>query len=163
MEITVISKTTDRALLKQFGNFDKVMDWVDGAARIGEVYMTSVSNMAANVLAKAAKTPVSRLNILAHGSFIRVLFGNDLIEVRNFRKFEPSLMLLRGRFANNAFVHFQICDVGLNLVLLQLFAKAFGVPVVAGAGAENTLFRFNWKNYVKCDPSGACTLNVKRP
>ena len=163
MEITAISLTTDPVLLTQFGAYDKVMDWVDGAARLCEIYMTSASSMATNVLAKAGGNRISRLNVIAHGSPALVLFGNDLIGMQNFRRFETSFLRLRHRFTENGFVHFQICEIGQNFGLLKFFAKAFGVPVVAGAGSENTLFRFNWGTYTKCYPTGLCTPNISRP
>ncbi len=164
MEITVMSKTTDPALRKQyFSTHDKIGDWVDEAARIGEIYMTSVLSMVTNVLARASSTPITRLNIVAHGTPTITIFGNDFIDVNNFSRYEPALLLLRGRFVRNGFVHLQICEIGQNFVLLTFFARAFGVPVTAGAGDENTLFRFNWKKYNRCDPSGLCRQNLSRP
>jgi hypothetical protein len=163
MEVTVMSRTTDTSLFKWFSKFDRVGDWVSEATRFGEIYMTSAQSLSANVLARIGSVRLSRLNVVAHGSPQRVLFGNDLIEVGNFRRFENFFKLLRGRFTPDGFVHLQICEVGQNFVLLTLFAQAFGVPVVAGQGDESSLYRFNWKKYNKCDPSGSCKVDLKRP
>ncbi len=164
MEITVMSKTTNPVMKQQLlSKFDRIGDWVDESIRIGEIYMTNVADMVLNVLARAGSNQITRLNIVAHGTPATTLFGNDLIDVNNFSRYEPTLLLLRGRFARTGFVHMQICELGQNFVLLTFFARAFGVPVIAGAGDENTIFRFNWKKYVRCDPSGSCRQNLSRP
>ena len=163
MELTVMSQTTDPVLLKKMGRITRAGDWVDEALRIGEIYMTSAQSLPANVLTRIGNVRLSRLNVLAHGDPTTVLFGNDLINVTNFERFERFFSLLRGRFRPDGFVHFQICEIGQNFVLLTLFARAFGVPVIAGQGDENTYFRFNWRKYNRCDPTGTCTPDVKRP
>jgi len=163
MELTIMSRTTDTNMLKWFSKSDRVGDWVSEATRFGEIYMTSAQSLAANVLARIGGTRLSRLNVVAHGSPQRVLFGNDMIEVSNFRKFETFFKLLRGRFTPDGLVHFQICEIGQNFVLLTLFAQAFGVPVIAGQGGESSLYRFNFKKYNRCDPTGTCKVDLKRP
>jgi hypothetical protein len=144
-------------------NDNSVTGWLAAATRIGEVYMTDVRSMVANVLAKAGRTPITRLNILDHGNSSGGDFGTDWIDNATFATFEPTLILLRGHFAPNGFVHLQHCDIGSNHALLIRFARAFGVPVVGGTGAQNPIYRFNTGNYDRCDASGSCTSNVGRP
>jgi len=140
-----------------------IVGWMAAATRTDEIYMTDVPSMVTNVLRKAGKIPITRLNILDHGNSGGVEIGNDWVDISTFSSFEPYLLLLRGRFAKGGFVHLQHCDVGSNHALLTLFSRAFGVPVVAGTGAQNPVYRFNLGNYDRCDPSGVCTTNVGRP
>lgn len=137
--------------------------WMAAATRTDEVYMTDVRSMVTNVSRKAGKTPITRLNIVDHGNSSGVEIGTDWIDTSTFSSFEPFFLLLRGKFARGGFVHLQHCDVGSNHALLTLFAKAFGVPVIAGTGAHNPVYRFNFGNYDRCDPSGVCASNVSRP
>jgi hypothetical protein len=137
--------------------------WRAAATRTGEVYMTDVRSMVTNVLRKAGKTPITRLNILDHGNSSGLEIGSDWIDTSTFSSFEPFFLLLRGRFAKGGFVHLQHCQVGSNHALLTLFAKAFGVSVIAGTGNHNPVYRVNLGNYDRCDPSGVCTSNVDRP
>jgi hypothetical protein len=153
------------------------------AMRIGELYMTSVDDMVKQVLdhldswrpnvggdvlayahshgrvpipALPAKGSVkmSRLNILDHGNAKGLQIGNDRVRVDTFSKFEPTLARLAPRFDTDAFAHLQHCDAAQNLRLMELFADAFGVPVVAGRGVTNPVLRFNTGNFARVYPGG---------
>jgi len=63
----------------------------------------------------------------------------------------------------NGFVHLQRCNAGQNRPLLIEFAKTFNVPVDAGTGAHNPLYRFNFDDYVRAIPDGSFDPNVGRP
>lgn len=148
-----------------------------GAAmfREGEIYMTDVASMVANVLAALRKhyrscapgrveyTTMSRLNILDHGNKDGLQIGNDWISAVSLPKFEPALKKLRGRFDQGGFVHLQHCEVGQNRALLTSLARIFGVSVYAGTGAHNPVYRFNFGDYVRADPNGTFTRDVGRP
>jgi hypothetical protein len=120
-------------------NDDNVTGWLAAATRVGEVYMTDVKSMVTNVLGKAAGRPIKRLNVLDHGNEDGGDFGSDWVDTTTFKKFEPFFVLLRGHFAPEGFVHLQHCDIGQNTTLLIMFAKAFGVPVIGGTGAQNPI------------------------
>lgn len=142
--------------------------WLAGATRTGEIYMSDVSSMVVNVISKVhrsgfPKTTIHRLNILDHGDDSGVEIGSDWIDTSTFKRFEPSLMLLRFFFSRSGFVHLQHCNVGSNHTLLTMFARAFGVNVYAGTGAHNPLYRFNLGEYDRCSPSGVCVHDVNRP
>jgi hypothetical protein len=125
--------------------------------------MTDVRSMVINVLRKGGKTPITRLNILDDGNSSGVQIGSDWINSSTLSSFEPLLILLRGKFAKGGFVHPQHGNVGGNHALLTSFAKAFGVPVIAGTGKQNPVYRFNTGDYDRCTPAGVCTKNVSRP
>lgn len=150
MEITVID-SSDR------------VGWLASATRIGEVYMTDVRSMVTNVLLKAGRNPITRLNILDHGNKNGIQIGNDWIEISNLIKFEPVLLLLRIAFDPSGFVHLQHCQVGSNRALLLQFARIFGVPVYAGTGLHNPVLRFNFGNYNRATPKGNFEKEVGRP
>lgn len=137
--------------------------WLAGATRIGEIYMTDVKSMVTNVLKKAGKTPISRLNVLDHGNSDGGDFGSDWVDTSTFPNFEPYFILLRGHFSPDGFVHLQHCDIGNNKPLLIMFAKAFGVPVIGGMGGQNPIYRFNTGRYQRCDMHGVCTSTFWRP
>ena len=137
--------------------------WAASATRIGEVYMTDTSSMVTNVLAASGRNPISRLNILDHGNPKGVQIGNDWITMTNVASFVPVLSRLRGHFTSGGFVHLQHCNAGQNLDLMRTLAAAFGVPVYAGTGLHNPVYRFNFGEYVRCDPDGTCTRDVGRP
>ncbi|MGH6928532.1 MAG: hypothetical protein ACREEV_09470, partial [Dongiaceae bacterium] len=54
----------------------------------------------------------------------------------------------------HGFVHLQHCDIGINKELLAALAKIWDVPVYAGTGAHNPVYRFNRGDYVRADPNG---------
>lgn len=136
--------------------------------RAGELYMSNVQTMVDNVLAhlRARKpysrtcspsTPtsaaMSRLNVLDHGNKSGVEIGTDWITSGTFGTFRPQLRRLAGHFDDDGFVHLQHCEVGQNVTLLQLFADVFGVPVVAGRGLHNPVYRANFGYYVRVYPA----------
>jgi hypothetical protein len=153
-------------------------DYVGYAAsmvREGEIYMTDVTSMVANVLAalrkhyrncapgRAEYNTMSRLNILDHGNKNVIEIGTDRIEASNVSSFEPALKKLRGRFDKGGFVHLQHCEIGQNRALLTALARIFGVSVYAGASYQNPVYRFNFGDYVRADPNGTFTQDVGRP
>jgi hypothetical protein len=140
-----------------------VVGWMAGFFRIGEVYMTNVTTMVKNVLKALDKHRILRLNILDHGNQNGIQIGNDWITTQSIARYRPVLTRLRGRFAANGFVHVQHCNAGQNLNLIRALAATFGVPVYAGTGAHNPIYRFNLGDYVKCDSKGKCKTTVGRP
>jgi hypothetical protein len=137
--------------------------WAAAATRVGEVYMSDVPSMVASVKRAAGQKPITRLNILDHGNTDGVEIGEDWVDVSTFSNFESYFLLLRGRFAKGGFVHLQHCKVGSNHALLTMFAKAFGVPVYAGTGLHNPVYRVNFGDYDRCDQNGVCATGVSRP
>jgi hypothetical protein len=146
-----------------------VVNWIAGASRVGEVYMTDVASMVANVILKANKVPIARLDVLDHGvggdndPNTEAQFGQDIVGMANFSKFEPLFIVLREFFADKAIVCLQHCDLGLNKPLVRKFAAAFGKPVYAGTGKYNPLYRVQRGEYVRCSSSGLYTVGVDRP
>jgi hypothetical protein len=142
-----------------------VVGWAASATRFGEVYMTDVNSMVRNVRQKAGENQqnITRLNILDHGNPNGIQIGNDWITLANVRNFVPQLSRLRSSFASGGFVHIQHCEAGQNLDLMRQLAAAFGVPVYAGTGAHNPVYRINLGEYVRCNPDGTCQFQVGRP
>lgn len=140
-----------------------VVGWMAGATRLGEIYMKDVASMISSVLTKAGKLTIDRLNILDHGDEQGIEIGTDWITLNSIKTFEPILARLRGRFSSGGFVHLQHCNVGSNHSLLCELSRIFGVPVVAGMGKHNPVYRFNLGHYERCDPSGHITSDVSRP
>jgi hypothetical protein len=138
--------------------------WLAAATRVGEVYMSNVATMVTNVLDKVGENGlIERLNVLDHGNNDGIWIGKDYITVKSLSEFEATLAKLRPKFSGEGFVHFQQCDIGQNLNLLRALAKIFGVPVYAGTGSHNPIYRFNTGDYVVCMPGGTCKTNVPRP
>ena len=140
-----------------------IVGWLAAFTRTGEVYMTSVHSMVENVLKAVGPRPISRLNILDHGNSNVIEIGNDDISPKTLPVYAPTLRRLQGHFAPNGFVHLQHCEVGQNLEFIKSLAAVFGVPVYAGTGNHNPIYRFNFGDYVRCDQVGACETKVSRP
>jgi hypothetical protein len=152
--------------------------------RAGELYMTSVTDMVTKVLAYLASysppvsphaitayamshgrvplptppapgtTKMSRLNVLDHGNSSGVEIGTDWVTTASFATYQPTLARLAPKFDTGAFGHLQHCEAGMNLRLMEMFADTFGVPVVAGRGYQNPLYRLNTGNFVRVYPVG---------
>jgi len=151
MEITVIDDSD-------------LVGWAAAATRVGEIYMTDVVSMVTNVLgAVGVKGSIDRLNILDHGNSTGVQIGTDWVDASTFPSFDSLFRRLQPKFSTSGFVHLQHCNIGSNTTVLTLFARAFGVPVYAGTGAHNPVYRFNFGDYAVCDPSAVCKSKVPRP
>ncbi len=142
-----------------------LVGWMASATRVGEIYIADVTSMVNNVLRHIARVNIiiSRLNILDHGSSSGIEIGSDFITLQTLPQYRSTLERLRGHFASGGFVHLQHCQVGQNLKLISALAAAFGVPVYAGTGSHNPVYRFNFGDYVRCDPNGQCQVKVSRP
>jgi hypothetical protein len=134
MEITVIDDSD-------------IVGWMASATRFGEVYMTNVTSMVSNVLMRLGSNTIDRLNILDHGNSSGIEIGTDWITPRSLPTFVPTLTRLRSKFSTGGFVHLQHCNVGSNHALLCELSRVFGVPVVAGTGKHNPVYRFNLGHY----------------
>lgn len=155
-----------------------IVGWLASATRIGEVYMSNVGSMVNNIL-RALRvytysrvcTPndrivynrMSRLNILDHGNASSLQIGSDWIDTTSLSAFRVTLAILSGNFAPNGFVHLQHCNIGQDRVLMLELARTFGVPVYAGTGKQNPIYRFNTGDYVRADPDGSFNAGADRP
>ncbi|MEO1018535.1 MAG: hypothetical protein AAFY56_12715, partial [Pseudomonadota bacterium] len=139
-----------------------IVGFAASATRIEELYMTNVENMADRVLRKVNSMPfkVRRLNILDHGNKDGMEIGDDWITIETLPNYARHFRRLRGIFHRKGFVHFQHCDVGSNLPLLVALSDLVGVPVYAGTGAHNPVYRFNKGQYNRCVPDGRCEEDV---
>lgn len=130
------------------------------ATRVGELYMTSVADMVSKILAHLASyaskgsTKMSRLNILDHGNATGIEIGTDWVTTANFSSFQPVLAQMSGCFDKDGFTHLQHCEAGANLRLMEMFADALRVPILAGRGLQNPVLRFNLGNFVRVYPAG---------
>jgi hypothetical protein len=137
--------------------------WLASATRTGEIYMTNVATMVGNVLTAAGGSTIDRLNILDHGNTSGIYIGTDWISLATLSRFEPTLARLRPKFSGGGLVHLQHCNVGSNHALLRELSRVFGAAVVAGTGAHNPVYRFNFGHYERCETSGVCRSDVARP
>ena len=155
-----------------------IVGWAASATRTSEVYMQDVGSMVNNIL-RALRvytysrvcTPndritynrMSRLNILDHGNPDGIEIGSDWITTASLSTYRITLALLSGNFAPGGFVHLQHCNAGQNRVLLLELARTFGVPVYAGTGKHNPVYRFNTGSYVRANPDGSFDADAGRP
>jgi hypothetical protein len=103
-----------------------VVGWAASVTRIGEVYMSSVKTMVANVQKEIRNKKISRLNILDHGNSQGIQIGNDWITVKTLNLYVPELKKLKPHFERKGIVHLQHCNVGQNRTLLLSLAKLLG-------------------------------------
>jgi len=160
--------------------------WLAAATRTGEIYMTDVASMVANVLAESGSKSIDRLNILDHGSSNGLEIGTDWIGSHNVQTFAPTLRRLAPKFSTNGFVHLQHCSVGQNRPLLLELAKIFNASVYATPNYSNPIYRVNlggtehrgwlsghikvipnpfvaFEDYVRADPDGTFDESADRP
>lgn len=155
-----------------------IVGWAASATRIGEIYMQDVASMVNHVLQALrvyTRSPtgtaapqisynrLSRLNVIDHGNPQGLQIGSDWISIATLPNFRPTLALLAGNFAPNGFVHLQHCNIGQNRVLLIELARTFGVPVYAGTGKHNPVYRLNFGHYVRANPDGSFDAEASRP
>jgi hypothetical protein len=133
--------------------------WAASATRVGELTMTSVANMVDNIIGHLSAwwrpsfmKKMRRLNILDHGNASGMEIGDDWVTAASFGTYSPTLGRLCGYFHQGAFVHLQHCEVGQNIGLMTQLADLWQVPVVAGRGFTNPVYRFNTGNYVRVYP-----------
>jgi len=146
--------------------------WLAAVTRRDELEMTSAADMVDKVIAKLERTrerppgnaprtntfdgmvaaKMSRLNILDHGNEDELEIGDDVICTGAFARFRATFARLTGRFAPGGFAHLQHCEAAMNIRLMEMFADCWQVPVVAGRGAESTVYGINWGNYVRVHP-----------
>jgi hypothetical protein len=127
------------------------------------ICLTDVASLVSMVLIRSGGYPIDRLTIADHGTAGHVNFGTDTVNVISFSRFEPEFIKLRGHFSFGGFVQLYHCHAGENKRLLGMFAEAFGVPVVAGTGYQNGVFRFNLGLYTVCSPGGGSTTTCNSP
>lgn len=162
---------------------DRVGFLTAALCRTGELYMTSVVDMVANVLTFLARyvpepppnsvlvhamshgrvpmpatpapgtTNMSKLNIIDHGNPNGLQIGTDWVSTASFASFQPEFARLAQKFETDACVHLQHCEAGMNLRLMEMFADTFGVPVISGRGMTNFAYRVNTGNYVRVHPA----------
>lgn len=137
--------------------------WAASATRLEEIHMYDVETMVNNVLKRAAIFKINRLNILDHGNESSIQVGKDWISLGNIEGYRKTLSRLKGHFHRNGFVHLQHCNIGQNQQLLIALSKMWGVPVYAGTGKHNPVYRINFGDYVKCLPDARCIDNAERP
>ncbi|MDQ0821714.1 hypothetical protein QFZ69_002593 [Arthrobacter sp. V1I7] len=141
-----------------------MVGWMASFTRTGEVYMVDTRTMVANVRkAISPRQTMHRLNILDHGNSAGIEIGRDFITSANVASFTPLLSSLRPLFSPGGSVHIQHCDAGQNRPLIVGLARAFGVPVYAGTGAHNPVYRINFGDYVRGNPDGSFEAKVGRP
>jgi hypothetical protein len=140
-----------------------IVGFLAAATRIGEVEFSSVDSLVKGVRARAGSASLRRLNILDHGNSDGIELGTDWITITSLPIYRQLLGQLSGLFVSDGFVHLQHCDAGQNHALLCSISAIFAVPVYAGTGKHNPVYRFNLGRYDRCIPSGACESDVPRP
>jgi len=137
--------------------------WSAAATRVGELFMSDVPSMVSAVRSFLGNNRMSRLNILDHGNSTGLEIGRDWVTLGSLPSFEPALRQLRGLFTHDGIVHLQHCSIGRNHEVLRRLSALWDVPVVAGTGLHNPVYRVNFGQYERCYPSGRCVSNVGRP
>jgi hypothetical protein len=140
-----------------------VVGYVVAATRIGEVEFSDVQTLVRGVRARAGAGTLRRLNILDHGNAEGIELGTDWITLSSLPIYRLLLSQLVGLFVAGGFVHLQHCEAGQNHALLSALSAILKVPVYAGTGKHNSIYRFNLGRYERCVPSGDCESDVARP
>jgi len=143
-----------------------IVGWLAALTRLNELYMTDVRSMVAAVKQRCASivgSTIRRLDILDHGNVNGVEIGSDWITMKTVGRFDGLFRQLAPLFAPKGFVHLQQCNAGQNHALLGHFSSLFRVPVYAGTGGQNPVYRFNLGKYERCIPNGDCESDVARP
>ena len=143
-----------------------IVGWMASVTRLNELYMRDVRSMVAVVkqrCASIAGATIRRLDVLDHGNPNGIEIGSDWITMKTVGPFDGLFRQLAPLFAATGFVHLQHCRAGQNHALLGHLSTLFGVPVYAGTGAHNPVYRFNSGKYERCVPSGDCESDVARP
>ena len=143
-----------------------IVGWFASLARLNELYMKDVRSMVDAVIRRCTSVKgatIRRLDILDHGNSDGIQIGTDWITMATVAPFDGLFRQLARLFASTGFVHLQHCEAGQNHALLGHFSKLFGVPVYAGTGAHNPVYRFNFGKYERCVPNGDCESDVARP
>ena len=153
MEVSVLSKPDDSDLVL----------FLAGVFRIGEIDASSVGDMVTKVSGSMQGELITRLDIVGHGSSSSFSIGNDEIDLNSFDSFYASFRTLSYKFDARGFVHLQQCQTGQATSLLIRLAQAVQVPVYAGTGDENPVYRFNWGHYVYASPDGGSGTVASRP
>lgn len=121
--------------------------WMASFTRSGELYMKDVKSMVSAItthMKSQADSKISRLNILDHGNKQGIEIGKDYIHSGNLKNYVGDLIKLRPYFSVSGFIHLQHCDIGKNQLFLSAFSLIVNVPVYAGTGKHNPVYRFNF-------------------
>jgi hypothetical protein len=140
-----------------------IVGYLAAATRIGEVEFSNVDSLVKGVRSRVAFGSLRRLNILDHGNPDGIELGTDWIDISSLPLYRLKLSQLAGLFGPGGFVHLQHCEAGQNHLLLSILSAIFQVPVYAGTGAHNAVYRFNLGRYDRCIPSDSCDSDVERP
>ena len=140
-----------------------IVGFLAAATRLGEVEFSDVQSLDRGVRARAGAGSLRRLNILDHGNPDGIELGRDWITVTSLPIYRLLLGQLSELFVPGGFVHLQHCGAGQNHGLLCAMSAIIKVPVYAGTGKHNPVYRFNLGRYERCIPSGNCESDVARP
>lgn len=162
---------------------------IAGWLRLGEIYMSDVKSMVANVSVRMMqnRADIRGLRINDHGNNTGMEFGNDFVTTTNFPQHSFEFDKLKGTFCPyNGFVHMLHCMAGQNTPLLARFAALWKVPVYGGVWYTNVATGLNmyayaykgilsgqikaipnpfggFQRWVRVDPDGKVTRNVSVP
>lgn len=137
--------------------------YLAAVTRIGEIEFNDVESLVRGVRLRAGSGALRRLDILDHGNARGLELGTDWITSASLPRYRALLGQLASAFGSGGFVHLQHCDAGRNHALLGSLSAIFTVPVYAGTGKHNPVYRFNFGRYERCVPSGDCESDVGRP
>ena len=159
-----------------------------GLCRAGELHMSDVKSMVANVYARALqnRADIRGLRCLDHGNATVCQLGRDRLTTATFNSYSAELSKLKPAFCpQTGFAQMQHCLAGKNTPLMAQFAKLWNVPVYAGLWYTNALgvnvfahefegiltgtpkgipnpFK-GFQQWVRVDPNGTVTPNVSVP
>jgi hypothetical protein len=152
------------------------MGFAASALRTGEVYMSDLKSMVANVLKKKGNYKIRRLDIIDHGNPDWFQIGKDRIGlqrqlslevIKKYKVYDlwdiaPELSKLRPAFEHWGFVHLQHCKIGQNKELMVELSKLLNVSIYAGTDYHRPVIRRQDGDYMRADPNGAY-YKVGRP
>jgi hypothetical protein len=125
-------------VVAQYSDFwDQYSSFMVGLVRIGEIDVTSVTDMVNKIIAKLStdNAKMALLEIFAHGSAQHISIGDDdAIHAFTPKQHMPTLVRLKTHFTSQGAVVLQVCEVGQAQNVLIEMAKTLGVPVFANTG-----------------------------
>lgn len=143
--ITVVSRhESDMAL--------QMASWT----RPGSIPIVSLNHMVSEVLERLGPNgKIANLDIWGHGNRKGMDIGRDRVSENNPKVMEPARRLAP-RFAPNARITLQSCDVGQNPALLRRLSSVFGGVRVRAGDNLQSLYPGLEGTVIECTPQ-ACT------
>jgi hypothetical protein len=128
-----------------------IVMWIAGGLHIGELDITSVSDMVAKIKARCGSThKLGELRVIGHGNSHGQYVGSDWLSDRSVNAFRSELGQLRPLFGSGGRFTLAGCHVGHNSRLLLTLSDVLCVPVRAFMAAQRPVAPGDQGRAVQC-------------